>query len=165
MSMSTSASPRIGSFASRLSWLVCLLSMVSTLISSVSGLDARHDFAVVDALLDSEPHEARVLGLLGGVGFGPVGLDARRVRRDLRLDLLDLRFERRVLLLARLELLPLQLEQLEPLLVDAVLELVCLRCAVSSRRSSCSLSVCAYVFTRILIEPPGLLASMSCSAA
>ena len=36
--------------------------------------------------------------------------------------------------------------------------------ATSSSRSSCSLSEWAYVLTRILIDPPGLLASMSCSA-
>ena len=58
-----------------------------------------------------------------------------------------------------------ELQELEALLVERVLELALAACARPARRSSWSLRACAYVFTRILIEPLGLFASMSWSAA
>src|SRR5436305_1355558 len=54
----------------------------------------------------------------------PVGLDPLRICGDLLFGLGDHLLERRVLLLACLELLPLELEQLEALLLHAELQLV-----------------------------------------
>src|SRR5450755_2290843 len=120
-SMSTLAlAPRTGS---RLRVSVSVFSMVSTL-SPPSGLNARHNFLIVDELLDAHPNQAGILGRHFRRVHRPVGLDPLRIRGDLLFGLGDHLFQRRVLLLARLELLPLELQQLETLLFHAELQLV-----------------------------------------
>src|SRR6185312_1459825 len=120
-SMSTLAlAPRTGS---RLRVSVWVLSMVST-VSPPSGLNARHNFLIVDELLDAHPNQAGVLGRQLRRVHRPLRLELLRIRRDLLLGLGDHLLQRRVLLLAGLELLPLQLQQLQTLLFDSELELV-----------------------------------------
>src|SRR5450631_941079 len=119
-SMSTLAlAPRTGS---RLRVSVSVFSMVST-VSPPSELNARHNFLIVDELLDAHPNQAGILGGHCRRVHGPVGLDPLRIRRDLLFGLGDHLLQRRILLLAGLELLPLELQQLETLLLHAELQL------------------------------------------
>src|SRR4051812_6928483 len=106
-SMSTLAlAPRTGS---RLRVSVWVLSVVSTLISSVR-LNARHNFLIVHELLDADPNQAGIRGRLRRWIHRPLRLELLRIGGGLLFGLVDHLLERRVLLLARLELLPLELQ-------------------------------------------------------
>src|SRR5579862_2356493 len=108
-SMSTlTLAPRTGS---RLRVSVWVLSMVST-VSPPSELNARHNFLIVDQLLDADPNQAGIRGRQLCRVHRPVGLDPLRIGGDLLFGLDDHLLQRRVLLLAGLELLPLELQQL-----------------------------------------------------
>src|SRR3954471_19622262 len=106
-SMSTLAlAPRTGS---RLRVSVSVFSVVSTVIPP-SGLNARHNFLIVDELLDAHPNQAGILGRhFRGIDW-PLRLELLRIGGALFLGLVDHLLERRVLLLAGLELLPLEFE-------------------------------------------------------
>src|SRR6478752_4635353 len=92
-SMSTLAvAPRTGS---RLRLSVVSVVVVSTVFLR-PGLNARHNFLIVDHLLDPHPHQAQLLGLVDGVGLGLVGLYPGRVLGHLRLGLGDHLLQRRI---------------------------------------------------------------------
>src|SRR3954453_1503928 len=113
-SMSSLAlAPRTGS---RLRVSVSVFSVVSTVIPP-SGLNARHNFLIVDELLDAHPNQAGILGRHFRRIDWPLRLELLRIGGDLLFRLVDHLLEGRVLLLACLELLPLQLQQLETLLL------------------------------------------------
>src|SRR6185437_5834815 len=120
-SMSTFAlAPRTGS---RLRVSVWVLSIVST-VSPPCGLNARHNFLIVDELLDAHPNQAGIRGRLRCRVHGAIGLDPLRISGDLLFGLGDHLLERRILLTAPLELLPLELQQREALFLHAELQLV-----------------------------------------